>query len=181
VLILCSCSKDAALKEGQGYSPLNLGNTWEYIDGTSIVTDSMKTLDGKEYFRFISFGTSRIDTTYYREEDHKIFQKRINKSEYFRFDLNANVNDSWNYEEISYKSRLMLGFLRDKNANVETDNFKFKNCYEFYFDHPLVADEEHSIFLAKDIGIVHRIAVWSLNPARTLKRVRIEGKEVVFE
>lgn len=186
-VLFVSCSKEAVLKadlrslKEHGYFPLHIGNEWDYGNGSMVRTDAIETIEGRAYFRFISTNGSRVDTNYYRAEGDKIFEKQRQWAEILRFDLDAKKNKPWTYKLFPEATYHYNAQLRDKNASIETDNFEFKNCLEFYFNSPKVGDSEHEIFLAKGIGIIATRGAWrrpGLDPA--LQRIIIDGIEVVF-
>lgn len=187
ITLMFSCSKEAMIKadirslKTHGYFPLHVGNEWDYEDGSLVRTDAREFIDGKEYFRFVKSKDSRLDTIYYREEGDKILEKKRRESEILRFDLKADRNDSWTFKKNSDASSQYVAMLRGQNARVETENFEFTNCFEFYYNSPQLGDAELEIFLAKGIGIVAKRGAWratGLDPA--LKRINIGGTEVIF-
>ena len=185
-VLFISCSKEALLKADiralrqHGYFPLHIGNEWDYLSGLQVRTDIQETIDGIEYYRFISSRGNRADTTYYREDSHKIFEKSVGRLEILRFDLKAKERETWSFEEFPDTPYQFIASLTDKDATVDTENFEFRNCYQFYYDIPELADDEHEIFLAKGIGLVKQVYWGGFQVEPGLIRVKINGKEVFF-
>jgi hypothetical protein len=179
MILMISCSKEASM-EDIGYFPLHVGNQWDYIKGDEVRTDAIVTLDDKQYYRFISSTPDFRDTTYYRRVENKIYETKDGSHEYLKFDLDPKENETWELSFVPNAEDKYIATLRSRDVVIETDNFIFEDCFEFYYDIPRWADDEFTIFLAKGIGIVKQI-YWGGFPMEPgLKRVLINGVETVF-
>ena len=177
MILLISCSKEAS-ETNIDYFPLDIGNEWDYIKGNEVRTDAIVTLDNKEYYRFISSTPDFKDTTYYRNEGNKIYETKDGSHEYLMFDLDPKEDETWELSFIPNPQYKYIATLRNRIAVIETENFTFENCLEFFYDIPRWADDEFSIFLAKGIGLVHSRA--GITPEPGLKRMVINGVETIY-
>jgi len=102
ILLSVSCEKkkdnniDSSLDllTDKGYSPLQVGNYWHlsYLPERRI--DTTEEIEGVAYYRMLS----DQDTLYYRKsENGKIFRRTKDSDEIVKFDLSAEVGETWTY------------------------------------------------------------------------------------
>ena len=96
------------------------------------------------------------DTAYYRIEDDNVFVIEHTDDAAIKFDLSAETNMTWMYN--SYRVSLI-----SKNDTININNHKITNCYHFYFDVPVMVDEEHCIWLAPEIGFIQEQCGFNFN------------------
>jgi hypothetical protein len=169
-LYLLSCNKeDEKMTLTNNYLPLKSGNYWQldYTDREEIV--GTKIINNKTYYLL----QYQNDTSYYRIENDKIFVIENNQNESVKFNLRANVNDTWNYN--SYKVKLT-----SKTDIITINGHKIINCYQFFFDVPVMVDEEHSIWLAPGIGFIQEQCGECLHQIRKLDEARIDGQIIHY-
>lgn len=169
-IFLQSCKKEPVkIILTDDYLPLEVGNYWQldYTDKKEII--GTKIINNKSYFilKYLS------DTTYYRIENDKIFVIENNKSESVKFDLSANVHDTW-------KFNLYNVTLSSRTDSITMNNHKIYNCLAFYFDVPIMVDEEHFIWLAPGIGFIQETCGECIYPVRKLAMARIAGQNINF-
>ena len=169
-IYLLSCNKeDEKVTLTNDYLPLETGNYWQldYTGKEEIV--GTKLINNNTYY-LLQF---QNDTMYYRIENDKILVIEHVENESVKFDLTANVNDTWNYNSYLVK-------LTSKTDTITINNQKILNCYQFYFDVPVMADEEHSIWLAPGIGFIQEQCGECLHQIRKLAVARIDGQIINF-
>ncbi len=171
VLWLVACGKDTVLPEPQngGYLPLQVGNYWK-LDGlnTRTITET-KVFNNNTYFAI----TTSYDTMYVRKEADKIMAYYRGKTSVL-FDLGAKVNDIWMYRDYNVK-------LISKTDSVKLGSETVKNCYQFFFDIPAMADEEHAIWLAPGIGFIQQACYGEcVGGKKKLTEVKLDNKVYRF-
>ena len=181
-ILLVSCeSKDTRdidskleMLTGAGYFPLHEGNFWELSSLGERTIDTTIQLDGYTWYRMVS-----LDTVFYWSAGNgKIYKRTASTDEILKFDLNAEVGETWSYPAGS-------GFhwnatLQSKCETVTLDNYEFRNCYKFFYDVPELADEEHSVWLAPDVGFVREEYLGGTSEQKILQKVIINGIEIEF-
>jgi len=70
--------------------------------------------------------------------------------------------------------------LTSKTDTIHLDNYTFYNCYRFFFDIPMMADDEHVIWLAPDIGFVEETYFGGTADRKKLEAVQIDGVQIEF-
>jgi hypothetical protein len=168
--LLQSCKKESGkIILTDDYLPLEVGNYWQldYTDKEEII--GTKIINNKTYFILVSLN----DTTYLRKENDKIFAIENMADESIKFDLSANVHDTWKYD-------LYNVTLVSKTDSITINNYKIYNCYQFYFDVPIMVDEEHSIWLAPGIGFIQESCGECLHQIRKLDKARIGGQNIDY-
>jgi hypothetical protein len=169
-----SCKKDKdTLLLGDDYFPLSVGNNWklEHLDLREIVGKT--TLENKEYYIM----TINSDSIYYRRDGNSILQKTQPTGESVLFRLDANVGDSWQFPMGSGSSAYNVT-LASKTDTVIINGKQFTNCYHFFFDAPLVVDEEHSVVLAPGIGYIKENCGFCPYPQLLLEHAKIDSVEI---
>ncbi len=175
LFLAVACSKEQSLNIpfAGDYLPMQPGNYWEIEHTSKIVVTKTKIIDNKTYAEFVRGGT---DTTYYRNENGKIYTRHTNDSESVIFDLTANVNDTWTYKAGADWIVKMVS----KNDTLLINHTKVPNCYQFYFDIPMGADEEHSIWLAPGIGFIRMDCGFCPYPFLNLEKANINNEIITF-
>ncbi len=171
IFFLNACKEDKVSLEGLDsfYLPLTVGNYW-VVDkvATKTITET-KVIDQKTYYAM----TTSYDTSYIRNESDKIIEYYKGKTS-VRFDLTAKVNDTWQYRDYTVK-------LISKTDTINLGGQEIKNCYQFYFDIPAMADEEHAIWLAPGIGFIQYECLGEcIGGKNKLKEVKLDGKIYKF-
>lgn len=166
-LLLNAC-KDEVVRLNEltnEYLPLTVGNYWNLDKfGLRKITET-KVFDGKTYYAV----TQSHDTSYVRNEGDKIIEYDQGKTSVL-FDLTANVNDTWQYRKYTVT-------LSSKTETITIDGQVIKNCYQFYFDIPASADEEHTIWLAPGIGFIQQQCHGECIGGKwKLKEMKLDGK-----
>lgn len=181
LLLFISCNKDDIdskinMLDTSDYFPLNIGD-YHKLDFTPKRTiEKVVEIDGIEYFQ----QNSDYDTLFYRKtSDGKIYQKTKIQNEVLKFDLNAETGTSWNYK-FDGSELIWNATLTSKNETIKVDNYTFENCYEFYYDIPQLADEEHIIRLAPGVGIVEEVYLGGSADRIIIREVKIHGVEIQF-
>ncbi|MBA4851939.1 hypothetical protein [Emticicia sp. BO119] len=166
-LVLNAC-KDKVVPLGEltnAYLPLAVGNYWNLDTfGLREITET-KVFDGKAYYAIMQ----SHDTSYVRNEGDKIIEYYQGKTSVI-FDLNADVNDTWQYRDYTVK-------LTSKTETIKIGGQEIKNCYRFYFDIPPMADDEHAIWLASGIGFIQQECYGAcIGGKNKLKEMKLDGK-----
>jgi len=183
LIINISCEKEkennpdtklASIK-GAGYLPLEVGNYWKLSNISDKMIDKVVNIGGNDYYRLISEDTSYLRKT----EDEKIFERTKSSDEVLKFDLSAEVGQTWTYKHDNLDNT-WYATLSSKNDTIKLDNYTFYNCYRFYFDVPLMIDEEHVIWLAPDIGFVQECYLGGSGDKIKLEKVIINGIDIEF-
>ncbi len=167
---LLSCDKNNdKVSLTNKYLPLEIGNYWQldYLTRREIVGTKM--IDGKYYF-MIQYEN---DTAYYRIENDRVYVIEHGFTESVKFKLSANVNDTWDYN--AYKVKLI-----SKTDTIIVNDTKFVNCLQFYYDVPGMVDEEHSIWLAPNVGFVQEQCGECLHQIKKLDKAKINGHEIDY-
>ena len=170
-IILLSCDKndDNDVSLTNDYLPLEIGNYWQldYLEKREIV--GTKKINDKNYYLM----QYQNDTSYYRIENDKIYVIEFEDAESIKFNLLADVNDTWNFNSYTVK-------MVSKSDSIIINNQKFINCYQFYFDIPVMVDEEHSIWLAPGIGFIQEQCGECLHQIKKLDKAKINGQEIDY-
>ncbi len=174
-LFYVSCKKDdnKSISDSGTYLPLQLNNYWEIEHSERISIAGTKVIDNKTYFEFIQ-GT---DTSYYRNENNKIYVRRLTGNESIKFDFTADINGSWKFNDggiIWNASRIST------TDTITINNTKIPNCYQFLFDIPMGADAAHSIWLAPGIGFVRMNCGFCPYQKLELLKANINNVEITF-
>jgi hypothetical protein len=169
---MTSCHKDdKIITSTNEYLPLEVGNYWilDYSGKKEII--GTKTINNKTYFILLYQG----DSSYFRIENDKVYAiENSEMKESVKFDLSAHVNETWNYDSWTVK-------LLSRSDTITINNKKIANCYRFYFDVPLLSDEEHSISLAPGIGFIQEQCGFCIHQVRKLNKARIRGREIEYK
>jgi hypothetical protein len=166
-----SCKKDenTLVPDTGEYLPLQIDNYWLIDHYDQIDITGTQVLDNKTYFVLVQ-GT---DTNYYRNVNNKIYVRRSDVSESVKFDLTADVNESWQFQG-------WIVTMASKTDTITINNTKIPNCYHFFFDIPMVVDDEHSIYLAPGIGFINMTCGFCPYPALKLVKANINNVEITF-
>lgn len=173
-LLAVACSKDesAYVPTAGEYLPMQVGNYWEIEYTPKIYVSGIKVIDNKTYFEFVQ----TPDTIYYRNENGKIFARHLNEAESVKFDLTANVNATWTYTSGADWIVKMVS----KTDTLLINHTKVPNCYQFFFDMPMAADDEHSIWLAPGIGFIRLDCGFCPYPFLNLEKANINNGVITF-
>ena len=162
--------------KAQNYFPLEVGNAWylnpPYVD--MIVGKQL--IEGKEYYDYYRSG---YDYYYRYDEDGNVIQKEDN-SEYVWIKFNIAVGDTFSFKrEVSsvygYFQTVNVEFLSESDT-VMTDDTVYTNCLHFYYDDKISSDDEYSIWLAPNVGIVKWVYhAWG---GYQLKKAKINGRKI---
>jgi hypothetical protein len=146
------------------YLPLETGNYWQFDNTDKKEIIGTKIINGKTFYslKYLS------DTTYYRIENDKVFVIEHTGSAAVKFNLSANVNETWNFN--SYIVKMV-----SKTDTITINNQKIINCCHFYFNIPVAVDDEHSIWLAPGIGFIQERCGECMYPVSKLNKARIGG------
>ncbi len=179
LFLLTSCGKDKPIQPiiplcGE-YLPLQVQNYWDIEHKTRISITGTEVIDGKTYYIFDDSNTFMRD--YYRSENGKVYTRRTGEPESVKFDLTADVRDTWEY---LYGGGTWTATLLSKTDTLQINNTKIPNCYKFYFDIPIMADEEYYVWLAPGIGFIRMTCGYCLYPYQNLVKAQIDGKEIWF-
>ena len=171
LMLLVSCTKEETSKIpiSGDYLPMQVNNYWEieHISITSIT--GTRVIDNKTYFEFVQGS----DTSYYRNENNKIYTRHLKEAESLKFDLTANVNQSWEYQN-------WIVTLKSKTDTLLINHTKVPNCYKFFFDILGGADDEHNIWLAPGIGFIKMNCGFCPYPFLNLIKANIDSVEITF-
>jgi hypothetical protein len=151
------------------YLPLDIGNYWQLDHSAKNEIVGTKLIDNKSYYSVLY----QDDTSYYRIENDKVIVIEYTENASVKFDLSADVNESWKYNSYTVK-------LLSTTDTISINNQKIINCYQFYYDIPGVVDEEHSIWLAPGIGIIQETCGECLHPVRKLDKARIGEENIDY-
>lgn len=183
LVIITSCEKDNGdinsridLLDDNDYFPLHAGDYWEldFIPKRTIVGEIE--INGVDYFQ----QNSEYDTIFYRKtSDGKVYQKTKTGNAILKFDLNAEIGETWTYK-FDDSDFIWNATLTSKSETIELDNHTFSNCYRFYFDVPQLADEEHIKWLAPGVGIIEEAYLGGTADRKKLNKAGINGVEIQF-
>lgn len=172
-LCLNACHKDEIedkeLVLSDEYLPLQVGNYWQMENQGKQEITGTKEINNKMYYQLE--GSS--DTLYYRIDNDKVYVLNHEGQEGVKFDLSAELNETWTYNLYTVQ-------LISKTDTVSINNKQIKNCYQFYFDIPIMADDEHAIWLAPGIGFIQTQCGECLNPILKLEMASIDGQDIDF-
>jgi hypothetical protein len=176
LIMLSACKKDSeSTKLGSDYFPLSVGNNWQLEHCTLREVKGKATLEGKEYYSMI-IGN---DTTYYRESDNIVWVKNPATGESPYFKLSANVHDTWKFPSNAIETAWNIS-LESKTDTITINGHMITNCYRFYFDIPLMVDEEHYVCLAPGLGYIEENCGFCAYPKLQLQHARIDGNNISF-
>jgi hypothetical protein len=169
---LLSCDKnDEPSTPASEYLPLKTGNYWQFEHDTAkMEVVGTQILNQKNYYLL----RYHEDTTFYRIEDSRIYVMVPGQHESVKFRLDARVNGAWTCG--AYVVTLM-----SKTDTIAINDQKIPGCFAFYFDVPVMIDEEYSIWLAPGIGFVQQACGECPYPVRKLVKARINGQMITFE
>ncbi|PKP32173.1 MAG: hypothetical protein CVU00_11960 [Bacteroidetes bacterium HGW-Bacteroidetes-17] len=170
LIFIVSCEKNKdAISLTNIYLPLEIGNYWQldYLTKKEVV--GTKKI-GDKIYHLIQY---QNDTTYYRIENDKVYVIEYEDNESVKFNLSAKVNDTWNYH--SYMVKLV-----SKTDTIIVNDTKFINCFQFFYDVPGLVDEEHSIWLAPNVGFVQEQCGECLHQIKKLDKAKINGQEMDY-
>lgn len=178
--IFSSCTKDAVLNNSQDYFPLQLGNYWEFkaFNGQPFKyqIDSIKNLDGKDYYRMLRSGflIQGTDTVYYRKDPASVvYEKRRTTQEVLKLNFDVPLGTTWD-NGIDPSSGHMWHVTFSSNTDtVKCSNLTFENCYRYFYNVVETADDEHWWFLAPGVGIVKDMN--ASFPASRITKAKING------
>lgn len=164
-----------------GYFPLHVGNFWELSNGTVRYIDSVFIFNDIQYHRLITTHQyDAIDTTYFRlSVDGKVFQRMSEGNEILKFDIRADVGTNWTYKKIESSLEWTV-HVRSKDEIVAINEMELQSCFLFHYDIPQMADEEHNIWLAPNIGIIEEKYSGGSSERIVLDRAMIKGIEIEF-
>lgn len=160
LLLLGGCSlleADSTRAPNGPVLPLHVGNTWtltsssqdEQIPSTYRVART-KIVRGRRYFDIIP-GDGVATITVRPGHDGRIYRLTENGEDLW-FDPSVADGGSYAYRNFTVTVT--------KNVTVETPAGTFENGIRFYFDAPLVLDEEYEWVLVPEIGIARRSNFW---------------------
>jgi hypothetical protein len=175
ILILSSCKKEVTNKVPVtgDYLPMQVGNYWEIQDFTKYNITGTKIIDFKTYYIFVQ----QNDTSYYRNDNNKIYVRRSNTNESVKFDLTANTGETWEFKDGGTSWNVTL---TSKTDTITINNTKIPNCYNFFLDLPQAVDDEHAIWLAPGIGFINMTCGFCAYPSLKLQKARINNTEITF-
>lgn len=162
------------------YFPQQIGNWWEYAGTRKEIVDTTQ-WQGLPYYVWVttynSNGSTYTDTAYYRvDEDEKVYVKYSKaQEESLLFDFSLSEEETI---RVDLKHGYKLVTLKSTNTTVILDNIQLSDCLSFFYDVPGLADDEHSIILAPDIGIVRTVPVFGT--PRELNTAFVGGKQYTF-
>jgi hypothetical protein len=171
-VFLLSCDKnDEPSTSTSQYLPLETGNYWQFEHDTAkMQVVGTQILNHKNYY-LIRY---HEDTTFYRVENARIYVMVPGQQESAKFRLDTRVNGAWTFG--AYIVKLM-----SKTDTVTINDEKIPGCYGFYFDVPVMVDEEYSIWLAPGIGFIQQTCGECLYQTRKLVEARIGGQIIDFQ
>ena len=184
ILILASCKKDDDYDLSKDYLPLQVGNYWEFQEWTDSIDNIVK-MDGNDYYRVLYRrynANSYSDTVYYRKTSNgKVYMRsKFYPEDILRFDLNAQIGQTWEYINTWNLDRPWKVTLQSKIDKIQLGNDQIKYCYRYYFDIPISIDDESCRWLAPGIGFVLESNAQWTSGAYRLTKVRINGVERQF-
>lgn len=174
ILFTLACTKEEELNiplTGD-YLPMQAGNYWEIEHSIRITITGSKVIDNKTYSEFVQAN----DTLYYRIENGKIYARHLTEPETVKFDLSANVNDIWVYNSGAEWNVKMIS----KTDTLLINHTKVANCYKFFFDIPMGADDEHYIWLAPGIGFIRMDCGFCPYPFLNLEKAKVNNELITF-
>jgi len=179
------CQKDSAVNQSDDYFPLQVGNYWEFkaFNGRTFTyqIDSIKNLDGKDYFRMLRSGfliPFGADTVYYRKDPASVvYERRRTTQEVVKVNFGVPVGTKWD-NGIDNSGHTKWVSIGSKTDTVKCTNFTFENCYRYFYNVEETADDEYWWFLAPGVGIVKDMN--ASFPASRIVRARINGVETVY-
>lgn len=172
-LFTISCKKDDTSPIKQEYLPMQVQNYWEIQDYVKYTITGTKVLDHKTYFVFVQGS----DTSYYRNENNKIYVRRASGNESVKFDLTADASQAWEFQDGGTAWNVSRSNTTD---TITINNTKIPNCYQFTFDLPMTVDATHSIWLAPGIGFIKMTCGFCPYPFLNLRKAKINNQEITF-
>ncbi len=176
-LFVSSCNLFNFGSDTQYFFPLAVGNKWVHTDLYDVKHPGVytKTIQGtmahnnKDYFlvehrdSVYSYIDSTYvigyDTSYYREEDGKVYSlwpKETQNPEYYEtlfLDCNVEAGDSYIYNYTGMEKPYDVGYM---NVTLKT-----KRLMQVYYDIPGLADVEYSMQFREGVGLVEYRGAWS--------------------
>jgi hypothetical protein len=171
LLVMCNKNEDnrEELVLTYEYFPLETGNYWQIENSGIIEVIGTENIKNKTFSIF----STPYDTSYYRVENNNVYAIEYKGEESVKFDLAANVGDTWNYN--NYEVTLC-----SKTDTLQVGDYQLINCYRYYYDVPVSIDEEHSIWLAPGIGIVQWQCGECFQQISQVTKVSIAGQIIDF-
>jgi len=178
ILVFLSCEKDNSTKVelSSDYFPLKVGNYWNFEHVGKYMVSETQMVNGVEYFKI---ATDYSTTMLYRNHDNKIFTKEssLDNSEVMKFDLTAEVNDTWTYGNGNVT-------LVNRNATVTIGEMQIDSCLKFNFRNENLIDYGYSIWLAPRIGLIQQTCQECFGSSfvtMKLVKVNINNQETEFK
>jgi hypothetical protein len=169
LMIACDKNESEIIILSGDYFPLEIGNYWQFENSGKKEVIGTDTIDSKAYFIL----ATNNDTSYYRKVNNKIYVTEYGEDEGLKFDLNANINDTWSYGTYTVK-------LVSKSDTMKINGHKITGCYQFFFDVPEWIDEEHTIWLAPGIGFIQNYCGLCYDQTTQLAKACIGGQLIKF-
>lgn len=175
LVISFSCTKEEKyiIPLSGDYLPMQIENYWEIKDAGKITITGTKVLDNKQYYVFSEGTFDKL----YRNENNKIYTISAFGNEYLIYDLKASVNEVWQYQ---IDGTIWNAQLQSKTDTITINNTKITNCYRFYFDSPLMADDENTVWLAPGIGFIKIQCMYCISNDQTLINAKINNQIIRF-
>lgn len=170
ITALISCEKDdnQSIHLDEDYFPLQIGNQWNYeLAGKDSIVN-LTEIDGFDYYEFVNdFET----TSYYREQDDRIYVKfsSTESEEEMKFDLAANIDETWKYGP-GYVT------LISRNVTITIGDTQIDSCLQFNFHNKDLIDYGSTIWLAPGIGIIQQTCQECFGSA--FETLRLETAEI---
>lgn len=163
LLAASACQEDTAtVYPSHTYFPQQVGNWWEYGGTRKEIVDTIQWQNLPYYVwvtTYSSNDSTYTDTAYYRmNEDEKVYVKySATQEESLLFDFSLSEEETIRVD-LSHGYKLIT--LRSTDTTVALGGTQLSECLSFFYDIPGLADDEHSIILAPNIGIASTVPVF---------------------
>ncbi|MBN1559472.1 hypothetical protein JW998_04435 [candidate division KSB1 bacterium] len=142
------------------FFPLQVGAIWYYYEeGHADATRSVRvwdaiTLDDTTY---VLYGNKSSEADILYQDKWGRVYKRFNDKNLLWLDFSVDDGGTYHYK-LSEKLDYMVTVTR--RLTIDYDDQKFENCIQFDFEVPTIENQEETIILAPDVGIVKHETVY---------------------
>jgi hypothetical protein len=188
-LIFLACTEDEkdGIIETNSYLPLRVGNYWDYevvtYKSSYIRREYVRTTikrNGDRYYEVVGgplavSASIHYDTAYYHIDNNGyVYCWRAGwENEENLYRLFASHGDQWSFKSNFGDRATVESFY----TTVEIGEKEIPECKGYFYDVPMIVDEENTGYLAPGIGCVGTTSMWQV---KVLKKAFVNGIEYTF-